>query len=94
MGNLVCPYCDTELTDEAKFCPICGEDVTEYIRKIKIDRQSQMSATENGVQKKAVISEGNTDGKKRMLTRFLTAFGVTLVISIMGIVALLVGGLV
>lgn len=94
MEKIVCPYCDTELTDEAKFCPICGEDVTEYIRKIKIDRQKQMSATENGVQKKAVISEENTDEKKRMLNRFLTAFGVTLAVSIMGIVALLVGGLV
>ena len=82
MEKIKCPYCDTELTDEAKFCPICGENVAEYIRKIK-----QLQQTVDASGKKI-------DEQKKMLSRFLTAFGLTLAVSIIGIIAMLVGGLV
>jgi uncharacterized Zn finger protein (UPF0148 family) len=94
MEKIACPYCDTELTDEAKFCPICGEDVAEYIRKIKIDRQKQQAATTKQLQQNADVSGKSIDEQKKMLNRFLTAFGLTLAVSIIGIIAMLVGGLV
>jgi uncharacterized Zn finger protein (UPF0148 family) len=94
MEKIVCPYCDTELTDEAKFCPICGEDVTEYIRKIKIDRQNQQAVAPKQLQQNADVSGKDIDEQKKMLSRFLTAFGLTLAVSIIGIIAMLVGGLV
>ena len=96
MENLLCPHCDTELTEDAKFCPICGADVTEYIRQVKKEQQNQQKTLKNEVpiEENNEFPDGDIDGKKTMLKRFLTAFGFTLVASIIGIVALLVGGLV
>lgn len=94
MEKIKCPYCYTELTDEAKFCPICGENVAEYIRKIKIDRQNQQVATTKQLQQTVDASGKKIDEQKKMLSRFLTAFGLTLAVSIIGIIAMLVGGLV
>ena len=94
MEKIACPNCNTELTDEAKFCPICGENVAEYIRKIKIDRQKQQVPTTKQLQQNADDSGKDIDEQKKKLSRFLTAFGLTLAVSIIGIIAMLVGGLV
>jgi len=35
VSNVNCPYCHTEINDDAKFCPHCGSDVVEKLIEIQ-----------------------------------------------------------
>ena len=53
-----------------------------------------MVPTTKQLQQNADDSGKDIDEQKKKLSRFLTAFGLTLAVSIIGIIAMLVGGLV
>ncbi len=97
MEQIFCPNCETELTEDAKFCPTCGEDVADYIRQIKIEREKQIKTDEK---KEHTVrntgdtqySEDDSEKKKALLKRFLIAFCCTLAASVIGIIALMSGG--
>lgn len=110
MGDLLCPFCETEITEDTQFCPICGEDVTDFVRKIRIERQNQAKASNAERQKESsgreirterednlhtqVWQDADIENKRKILNRFLIAFGFTLAASITGIIALMIGGFV